>query len=409
MALLEHRLSNGLQVVADHNDGSQLFSVGYFVRAGSRDESLEVSGVSHFLEHMCFKGTPTRSALDINTQLDELGANANARTSEESTVYHATVLPDFQSDMVELLTDMMRPSLLEEDFETEKQVILEEIAMYRDQPPYGGHELIMENYFRSHALSRSVLGTEDSVTGLTASAMRQYHRNHYAASNLILAVAGRVDFDLLIEDLEKFTASWEKLPTPQRTVDSYPGAVNQSCLVVPQSHQQYVLQLSPAPSCTDDDRYAFRLAASILGDDTGSRLFWELIDPGLADMAVTGVYEYEGCGVMLSIMACRPEDRESIWERFETIERRFLEEGPTDRELDLAKAKVISSMSLASEISENRMFDLGGQWLTYGSFTPLEEIARQYQEVRREDISRVLEKYPVLKKTVLWVGPENRE
>lgn len=406
MPLLEHRLSNGLQIVADHNPGSQLFSLGYFVRAGARDETADVSGVSHFLEHMCFKGTPQRTALDINTQLDELGANSNARTSEESTVYHATVLPDFQTEIVDLMTDMMRPSLTEEDFETEKQVILEEIAMYKDQPPYGGHEKIMENYFGPHALASSILGTEQSVSDLTSTAMRQYHRNHYAASNLILAVAGRVDFDRLVKDLEQFTANWETLPTPERSLEHYPGSVGVDELVVAQSNQQYVLQLSPAPSCTDDQRFAFRLASAILGDDTGSRFFWDLIDPGKADMAVTGTYEYEGTGVLLSILACRPEDCAGIWEQFEAIERRFIEEGPTDRELELAKAKAIAGMSLASEIGENRMFDLGGQWQTYGFYTPIEEIVRQFQEVTVEDIRQVVSAYPMNKKNVLFVGPQ---
>lgn len=404
MPLFEHTLSNGMRVVADHQPDNQLFSVGVFVRAGSRDETIADSGVSHFLEHMCFKGTPRRTALEINLQLDELGANSNARTGEESTIYHATVLPDFQSEIVELLIDMMRPSLLEDDFETEKQVILEEIAMYRDQPPYGGHEKIMENYFGQHALAKSVLGTEESVSGLTADAMRRYHRNHYAASNLVVAAAGRIDFERLVRDLEHWTQDWETLPTPERLIEHYPGAFGSDQLTVPQANQQYVLQLSPAPSCTDQQRFAFRLASSILGDDTGSRLFWDLIDPGKADLAVTGTYEYEGTGVLLSIVACRPDDTESVWDQFEAIERRFLEQGPNDRELELAKAKAIAGMSLANEIGENRMFDLGGQYLSYGFYTPLEEWIRQYQEVSVETIREVLEAYPMTRKNVLFIG-----
>jgi len=408
MALLTHKLSNGLQVVADHNSRCQLLSLGYFVRTGSRDETLDVSGVSHFLEHMCFKGTPNRSALEINLQLDELGANSNARTSEESTIYHATVLPDFQTPIVELLTDMMRPSLLEEDFETEKQVILEEIAMYKDQPPYGGHEKIMADYFGQHALAKSVLGTEETVGEMTSAAMRQFHRNHYAASNLVLAVAGRVDFERLIADLEKFTAAWEKLPTPERICLPHTAIVGSQFLHVPQSNQQYILQLSPGPAHDDPMRFAARLGALIFGDDSGSRLFWELVDPGNADMASVGHYEYEGTGTLISIFSSRPEDSKTVWDHFQQLEKQFLEEGPTQKELDLAKAKAVASMNLASEIGENRMFDLGSQWLTFGNFKSVAEVTQLINQVQIADVCQALQRFPMTEKQVLFIGPDQQ-
>ncbi len=163
MEFRHHRLDNGLEIISEVNPQSFSTAIGYFVKTGSRDESVESAGVSHFLEHMMFKGTHRRTAEQVNQRLDELGSQSNAYTSEEQTVYYMTLLPELQSDGVELLTDMMRPALREEDFETERNVILEEIAMYDDQPPYGAMERLMEEYFVDHPLSIRVLGTQETV------------------------------------------------------------------------------------------------------------------------------------------------------------------------------------------------------------------------------------------------------
>jgi len=138
----KHQLENGLWVVAECNEHAHSVGLGFFVRTGSRDEQPEAAGVSHFLEHMVFKGTPRRSADDVNREFDEMGAVYNAFTSEENTVYYATVLPEYQQQCVALLADIMRPSLRADDFNTEKKVIIEEIRMYDDQPPFGADEQV---------------------------------------------------------------------------------------------------------------------------------------------------------------------------------------------------------------------------------------------------------------------------
>lgn len=405
MAFANYKLNNGLEVVVDENPQCHLTAVGYFVKAGACDESAELSGVSHFLEHMCFKGTPQRSALEINQQLDELGANCNARTGEEQTIYHATVLPEFQTQIVELLSDMMQPSLGEEDFVTEQQVILEEIAMYRDQPPYGGHEQIMRSYFGEHPLGQPILGTEASVSALTPAAMAAYHRQRYSAGNIILSVAGRVDVARLLSDVERLTKHWPTGIVPPRAFRSGPRALGHEFLHVPQASQQYVLQLAPGPSMLDPDRYAARLAAMIFGDDTGSRLFWQLVDSGKADLATVGHYEYESTGVLMSILAMRPEDAAEVWAEFETLESEFLKNPPTEHELKLAKAKAIAGLSSGNEISENRMFDIGSQWMTYGCYLTVEEVVELYRRVSLAEIHAALTRFPMQEKRVLAIGP----
>ena len=159
MEFRSHTLPNGLEILAEVNDDAHSESVGFFVRTGSRDETDDVAGVSHFLEHMCFKGTPRRSADDVNREFDEIGAHYNAFTSEECTVYYASVLPEYQEASIDILADIMRPSLRQDDFDMEKKVILEEIQMYLDQPPFGMDDRIKELHLGEHPLAKSVLGT----------------------------------------------------------------------------------------------------------------------------------------------------------------------------------------------------------------------------------------------------------
>ena len=198
MAFLRERVDNGLEVVAETSGAAVSTSLGFFVKTGARDERDPEWGVSHFLEHMVFKGTADIGGDEINRRFDALGASANAFTSEEDTVYYATVLPERQAEAVDLLARMMRPALRAADFDTEKLVILEEIRMYDDQPPFGADERCRAAYFGSHPLARSVLGTVESIGALPVEAMRDYHRRRYAPESMVLAAAGVVDFPALV-------------------------------------------------------------------------------------------------------------------------------------------------------------------------------------------------------------------
>src|SRR5687767_3377118 len=208
MPFRHHTLDNGLEIVAETSPDAYSSAYAFFVRTGARDETAEISGVSHFLEHMVFKGSANRSAAEVNRDLDDLSANSNAYTSEEQTVYFATTLPDDQESMVELLADMMRPALRQDDFDTEKKVILEEIAKYDDQPPYGAHEKCMAAFFGPHPLGKSVLGTTGSVGDLARDKMMAYFERRYSPGNMVLAAAGNVDFDGLIRQAGQNCGKW---------------------------------------------------------------------------------------------------------------------------------------------------------------------------------------------------------
>ena len=197
MEFCHRTLSNGLVIVGEVNKSAQSAAVGFFVRAGSRDERAEISGVSHFLEHMLFKGTDKLSALEVNKAFDRLGAKFNAFTSEESTVYYAAVLPEYLLEVTELWSQLMRPSLRDEDFDIEKNVIKEEIAMYKDLPQFDVMDKCRALHFKEHPCGQSVLGTNESITELSAKQMQSYFSSRYAPNNMVLACCGNLDFDAI--------------------------------------------------------------------------------------------------------------------------------------------------------------------------------------------------------------------
>jgi predicted Zn-dependent peptidase len=216
-------LGNGLQIIGERCPSVFSAAMGFFVRTGARDETDEISGVSHFLEHMVFKGTDRHSADDVNRVFDEVGAKYNASTSEELTLFYAAILPEYLPRTFDLLADIIRPALRTEDFNMEKKVILEEIGMYDDQPTYTAYETLMQTHFAGHPLGHSVLGTNESITALSAAQMREYHASRYKAGNIILAVAGNFDWPEFLALAEKHCSAWPAGIAPRATPEAKPA------------------------------------------------------------------------------------------------------------------------------------------------------------------------------------------
>ena len=278
------QLTNGLSVVAELNPAVHSVALGFFVRTGSRDETAAVSGVSHFLEHMVFKGSQKYSADDVNRIFDEVGAKYNAATAEEGTLFYGAVLPEYLPQAFELFASILRPALRQEDFDMEKNVILEEIGMYDDQPSFTAYESLMQTHFAGHPLGQSVLGTKESITALTCEQMRAYHRDRYLAGNVTLAVAGNTDWSQIIALAEQHCSNWPTGTCGRATHEAKPaGGVK--IITRPKSQQEHVMQMTPAPSAQNRLRFAAEILSVIVGDHSGSRLFWELVDPGLAEAA----------------------------------------------------------------------------------------------------------------------------
>ncbi len=400
----KHYLPNGLEIVAECNPEAYSSAVGFFVRTGARDETDAESGVSHFLEHMVFKGTPTRSAEDVNREFDEIGAHYNACTNEESTIYYANVLPEYLDRAVGLLADIMRPSLRKADFETEKRVILEEIHMYDDQPPFGADERCRAAYFGSHPLGRSVLGTVESVADLRVEAMRDYFGRRYAPANIVLVGAGCVDFDHLVRLAEAHCGGWASRPVTRAMCPPEP----QTPLVTIHKEiatQQYTLLLSPAPFDDARQRYAAKLLATVLGDDSGSRLYWELVDPGLAEHAGMQHAEFADAGAMITFLCCAPEDAAGNLARVAELHRRAGQDAVTEAELQQAKNKVCSRVVLAGERPRGRLFAVGVDWVCRGEYRSIEDDLKAVGAVTLDDLDDLLRRYPLLPAATVTIGP----
>jgi predicted Zn-dependent peptidase len=397
-------LDNGLEIIAECNDSAHSLGVGFFVRTGARDETDEVAGVSHFLEHMVFKGTPRRSAEDVNRDFDEIGAHYNAFTSEENTVYYASVLPEYQEASIDLLADIMRPSLREKDFNMEKKVIIEEIQMYADQPPFGMDDKIKELHYGKHPMARSVLGTVDTIGALSVDQMRSYFESRYSPGNVFIAAAGKVDFDGLVSQVARHCGKWTPQPAPRET----PPATSTSVfnLVTREaSTQQYILQLADGPSSEDPDRYAAKLLATIVGDDSGSRLYWEMVDPGLVETASLGHYEYQGLGMLFTWLSCAPEDAEANFDLLNKVYREAEAKGFTEVELRQARSKVKARVVLGSERPRNRLFNVGGNWMHRREYRSVANDLATLDGVTLDEVHAVLAKYPLTRATTATIGP----
>lgn len=391
-------LANGLRIVAETDPRSYSMSLGYFVRAGSRNELDPQSGLSHFLEHMMFKGTKNRSAEVVNRELDELGGQSNAYTSEEQTVYYATVLPKFQDRIVDLLTDMMSPVLDESEFETERKVILEEIAKYEDQPPFGGFERAMEVHFTPRGLGRRVLGTNESIEAMTAARMRDYFNSRYRPENIVLAASGNVDFEGLVEAIEKRTTNWADRSVVETLAADDLGQVPDGIelshrVATPDAMQAYWIRIGQGPSSASADRHAARLLASILGDEGGSRFFWELIDTGRAEVATCWPQEFSDTGAWFTYLVCVPEDIESNQRFVQGIIDRVIKDGVTNDEYKQAINKARAGYIMQSERPSNRLFSVGSRCLIHDDYIDLDQSLANIQAVDRDAIASVAKQF----------------
>lgn len=407
MKFQEQVLSNGLRIIGETNRAVHSVAAGFFVRTGSRDESAEVSGVSHFLEHMAFKGNDRFSADDVNRIFDEIGAKYNASTSEEITMYYAAVLPEYLDTAMELLAALMQPALRQEDFDMEKNVILEEIGMYEDQPSFTCYDLIMSTHFAQHPLGQSILGSSESITALTSEQMRQYHRSHYHSGNITLVLAGNCEFETAVSMAERYCL---KIPAgqPGRVLPEPHSAPSVRLLHKETSVQQHIMQMGAGPTAVNPLRFAAELLSVVIGDDTGSRLFWELVDPGHAEAADLGYNEYDGAGAWMTYLSCQPEQVESNLAIFRRVFEDVNQHGISADELEQARNKVASRIVLRGERPMGRMSSLGSNWVYRQQYRSIVDDLKTVRSITLNDIHAVLEQFPLRMVTTAGVGPLNQ-
>jgi predicted Zn-dependent peptidase len=298
----------------------------------------------------------------------------------------------------------MRPSLREDDFNTEKKVIIEEIRMYADQPPFGADDRLRATHFGTHPLGKSVLGTTESIAALPVEQMRAYFERRYSPGNMALVAAGRVDFDKLVQTAQTVCGDWQPVTTG-RALSRATGHGPFECVEKDSATMEYLLQLANAPGADDDDRFAAKLMTTIIGDDSGSRLFWELVDPGRAENASLHHYDYQGTGIFMTYMSCDPEQAADNITRIERVYRDVQANGLTEAELAQAKSKINSRVVLGSERPRGRLFTVGGNWINRHEYRTVAMDLAAVDAVTIEEIAALLKKYPLTESTGIAVGP----
>jgi predicted Zn-dependent peptidase len=374
-----------------------------FVKTGSRDEDSSINGVSHFLEHMMFKGSDKYTWEDVNRIFDEMGARYNAFTSQEMTAYYANVLPEFTEKAIEHLSHLLRPAIRTSDFDTEKKVILEEIAMYLDDPGHRLYEKLMEEHFAHHPLAMSVLGTADSITKLKRDQMAEYFQSRYGPGNMVLAVTGQLDFDRIVKLAEKYMGGWPHVEAPR----DQPPPLYQSKrmqLFDAKLNRCYTMGMTPGPSAQDERRFASRVLADVIGDSDGSRFYWALVDNAIAEDADFGFYPHDSCGSFYVSLATSPDrTKQALDIAMKELDR--VKEDLNADEVERAKNKIASSLVLSGEVPIGRMRSIGGQWIYNREYRSLEQDMATLMALNVGSLQQLMSEFPFDPMTIVTLGP----
>jgi len=404
MEFKHKQLANGLSIIGEVNKSAKSAAVGFFVKTGSRDEKSEISGVSHFLEHMLFKGTEKLNTFQVNEAFDRTGALHNAFTGEENTVYYAAVLPEYLVEVTKLLIELMGPALREEDFNIEKNVIKEEIAMYKDIPSFDCMERCRTLHFGDHPCGNSVLGTEQSIDDLTAKQMRDYFTSRYAPNNMAVAFAGSFDWEPICSIVESSCEKWQKRAAPRKLKDS-PGSRKKDRIGKPNLAREHICLMSPAVAAQDQRRFAASLLTTIVGDDVGSRFFWELVDKALAEEAAMQFAAMDGTGIFCSYFNCSSENVSKVLDIVKGIFDSLSQSGVTEDELRTAKNKILSALVIKNELPMGRLMDLGANWIYLQKYRTIADDVSAVKAVTVDDVRLLIEQFNPADFTQFSIGP----
>ena len=399
------RLANGTRVVSERMPDAHSVTIGFWVGAGSRHEDPAIAGASHFLEHLLFKGTAERSAREIAEAVDAVGGEMNAFTTKEYTAFYTRLL-DADIDLgLDILCDIMAaPAFRPEEIDAERQVILEEILMHEDEPADLVHDLLLEAMFPGHPLGREVLGDATTIGRMTRDEIIGYFEGHYRPSNIVVAVAGRMDHDALVADLERRWARADAAVPASGPVAVPPAAP----LVVTNrpTEQGHIVVGMPALARDDDDRFALAVVNEVLGGGMSSRLFQEIREKrGLAYSVYSYRAAYLETGVEAVYAGTAPDRVHEVRALIDDELDRVLADGLTDREVAIAKGHLKGSLALSLEDSAGRMSRIGRGELVHGEVLTYEELAARTDAVTDDDLRRVIDRVFSRERVTAVVGP----
>jgi len=399
------RLDNGITVVTEEMPASHSVTIGFWADVGSRDEEPSLAGASHFLEHLLFKGTPTRSAHEIAEAVEAVGGEMNAFTTKEYTAYYTRLLDEDLDLGLDILADIMgAPAFRADEIEAERKVILEEILMHTDEPADMVHDLFAGALYPGHPLGRLVLGDRSTITPMTRDQIDAYFRSHYRPSGLVLAAAGNLDHDHVVNGLQARFAGVPG-PRPARQETALAPARPLAVFERP-TEQAHLVVGSRAISRNDDDRFALSVLNQVLGGGSSSRLFQEIREKrGLVYSVYSYRMAYAETGALAIYAGTSPSRAPEVLELIDNELDRLVQEDITERELAVARGNVKGSLALSLEDSASRMSRLGRSQLVHGSVMPFGELSARTEAVTRADIRQLAERVLGGERSLAVVGP----
>lgn len=404
--LTNHTLDNGLRIVVETMPDVSSAAVGFLVDTGARDETPEQAGVSHFLEHMMFKGTPRRDWSQITIDFDRMGSTYNAYTSIDRTVYYGWVRKNDIGRQVELLADMLESTIPQEEFDKEKQVVLEEIAMAKDSLDHVAFDFLQEKVFEGHPLAWPILGYDKTVGDLQRDTMYAYFKRRYVPRNMIMVATGAVEPNEVIDLATKHCASWaDSTDSHERSRPEMHSGKH--TLQLERFNQQLVALSFPAVGAADPLAETAGAAATILGGDN-SRFYWNIVQEGIAPRAGAFHFDFSDCGLMLLYGSTQPENTERLLDALRHEADVMCREPVNAGELERVKNKRRTGLALEGEAPYQRLTQIMDDMQYRGTPRSVDQMLADVEAVTIETVSEYWNRYPInIEGHLTSAGPRN--
>ena len=408
--------SSGLRIVTEEVPSVRSAAVGIWVNVGSRDEAPATAGASHFLEHLLFKGTTSRTALEISSSIESVGGEMNAFTSKEYTCFYARVIDTDLPMAIEVVSDLITSSIVTAlDVDAERKVVLEEIAMRDDDPSDLVHDLFSDTYYGNTPIGRPILGTIDSINGMSRNTVFNYYKKKYLPQDLVVAVAGNIKHKRVVAMVEEALSRDNFLdvlaaPVVRPNIPVKNSKQQSVGLMYKKSEQAHMFYGMEGVARADDRRFSMGVLSAALGGGMSSRLFQEIREKrGLAYSVYAYAQQFAGSGVLGFYAGCNPTKAIEVVEIIRSVLSDVADNGMTHEEIERAKGAVRGSLVLSQEDTGSRMSRIGKNEIVYGQVMDFDDILKAISRVSAEDIREIASEFLVKTPTLALVGPFKNE
>jgi predicted Zn-dependent peptidase len=408
--------SSGLRIVTEEVPSVRSAAVGIWVNVGSRDEAPATAGASHFLEHLLFKGTTSRTALEISSSIESVGGEMNAFTSKEYTCFYARVIDTDLPMAIDVVSDLITSSIVTAlDVDAERKVVLEEIAMRDDDPSDLVHDFFSDTFYGDTAIGRPILGTIDSIKGMSRNTVFNYYKKKYLPQDLVVAVAGNIKHKRVVAMVEQALSRDNFLdvlaaPVIRPNIPVKNTKQKSVGLMYKKSEQAHMFYGMEGVARADERRFAMGVLSAALGGGMSSRLFQEIREKrGLAYSVYAYAQQFAGSGVLGFYAGCNPTKAIEVVEIIRSVLTDVADNGMTHEEIERAKGAVRGSLVLSQEDTGSRMSRIGKNEIVYGQVMDFDDILKAISRVSAEDIREIASEFLVKTPTLALVGPFKNE